>query len=247
LVRSRKTTDNIINEEMRFLPCLILLIALGCKKENKIPESLYSAELTLSRTWFTHFSGITKEEKKYEHASAMFLKNVYTVPGGTVKYGDSVLNKQNLSNFYVSHNPDEEKLNFNPAWNGNKMWVISGTDSVPGFSALAASFPDFLLKEIDTMPVARKSQAFTIDWNNSIPCDSIRIGLYQGNNYFESGTITGALSSYTFYTAQLAAFDKFNPAYLILEGRTFKNIKAGNMPVKVETYAVRNFMVKIMD
>ena len=234
---------------MRFLPCLILFIALGCKKENKNPEPVLSAQLTLSRVWLTHFSGSNKVEKKYEYAKAMFIKNSFTTPGGTVKYGDSTLHKQSFSNIYYSYNPDEEKLNFNPAWEGNKMWTVSGSpaDSIPGFSSVAAPFPSFLLKTTDTLPVIKKSISYTINWDNSIPCDSISIGLYQGNNFFETGKLPGHLSTYTFLTGQLSIFEKFIPAYLIIEGRSYKNTKAGTMAVKIETYANRNFMVEITD
>ena len=230
----------------------LLFVLLGCKKGNNQNNSgqLYG-HLLLARAWLTSYTDTLRADQKYEYAQASIDDGTYNKDAGTITYGDSVLHFQTQSYFYFSYNPDSPVVSFNPAWDGGKSWQISGNaqNKIPAFSATAAAFPSFLLTDFDSLPVVSKSQPFTISWDASVPCDSIQVGIYQSGDYVQSPVLVGNISSVSFSVSQLSILQpSFTPEdVIIIEGWSYKNISASGIPVLVETYARRNWSVKIVN
>jgi len=237
--------------KLKIVLMIVLLSAFSCKRENQntISNSDISARLILSRSWFTTFTDTSKLEERYEHAAANFIRENTNKDAGTVRYSDSILHQQLYTHYYLSYKPDDPVGTFKHTFDGNQIWSVSGNDSnkIPTFTTPAPDFPSFLLKNYDSIPIIHKSQPFTISWNSSVPCDSFSIGIYQSNNFVESGIVPGNITSFTFSNTKLSIFELFTPAYIILEGRSYKNIKVSGMPITVETYARRNCNAKIMN
>ena len=227
-----------------------LFVLLACNKGNshEVGEG-FTAHLTLSRQWFTSFPNGVIREEKYETAIANFQKENFNYDGGTVKYGDSVLTKHSLSFYYQSAGVDNILADFRAAYSGGKTWVVEGNSQydVPACSTIAPNYPTFLYMKFDTLPVVHRNQSFMLSWDGSVPCDSISIGIFQGYRIVQTGVISGRVSSMAFSPSQLAVLQRFEKAYIIIEGRNYNHTKTSGMEVNAETYARRNCEVFVLD
>ena len=225
-------------------------ICFGCKKDN--PAQRATGFLNLNRYYYTDFADTVKAERRNEYAKAGFLMDNYYKDAGAVKYGDSNLYNTSMILYYLSYKPDEPVPVFNHAFDGGQTWAVAGNaqNDIPAFSTPAPPFPSFLDTRFDTLPVIKKSQNFNISWDNTVPSDSISIGLYQSHTNVQSGTIAGNISSYTFTSAQLSIFSTSASTLsnvLIIEGRTYKYITVNGIKVTVENYAKRTCNVKFIN
>ncbi len=230
----------------------LLLILSGCKRDNIQNETKLYGHLTISREWFTSYPDTGRVDSRYESAKASIDDGTYNKDAGSIAYGDSTLHFQTLTYFYYSYNPDSSVSSFNPAWDGEQSWLVSGNakNNIPVFSAEAAQFPSFLLADFDSLPVVHKSQTFTISWDSFSPCDSVQVGIYQENGSVQTPLLAGTVSSVSFSPAQLSIFQTFySPSVnaIIIEGWSYRNITVSGIPVMVETYCRRNWSVKIVD
>jgi hypothetical protein len=231
---------------------LLLLMTASCKKPPTDPvepiPAANTATLSLYRSWFTTFD-TAKHEARFEYGRAMIRHDNMVVDGGLVKYGDSTLIPQVFTQLYYTRKPDDTVASFIPALNGSQLWLVTGNPfyKIPPFSTFAPAYPSFLNKVFDTLPVLRKSQPFTLSWDASVPCDSFSIAISQSNNYIQRSMVPGTTSTITFTPSQLAVFELFQPAYIIMEGYTSKKVEIAGVPVTLETYARRNCNVKIMN
>ena len=230
----------------------LLLILFGCKRDIIQNETKLYGHLILSREWFTSYPDTARVDSRYEWAKASIDDGTYNKDAGSVAYGDSTLHFQTQTYFYYSYNPDSSIVNFNPAWDGEQSWHISGNkeNNIPAFSTTAAQFPSFLLADFDSLPVVHKSQTFTISWDSFSPCGSVQVGIYQENGFVQTPILPGSISSVSFSPAQLSIFQTFYSPFvnaIIIEGWSYRNITESGIPVMVETYARRNWSVKIVD
>jgi hypothetical protein len=227
------------------------LIFFGCKKDNNHQNNISSiiGNLLLSRLRFTSLSATGIVEEKYEYAEASFISEGYYKDAGIIKYGDSTLHQQSITLLYLSDKHSDSVPAFIHSIDGGQIWSVSGNsiNDIPAFTAQAPNFSSVLSKNFDSIPIIHKSQAFTIDWDSSTPCDSISIGIYQSNNVVESGVIPGNISSFSLSPSQLSIFENFTRAYVVIEGRNYKNITASGIPIIVETNGRRACEVKIID
>jgi hypothetical protein len=230
----------------------LLLILPGCKRDNIQNGMKLYGHLILSRTWFTDYPDTARVDSRYEWAKASIDDGTYNKDAGSIVYGDSTLHFQTLTYFYYSYNPDSPVVSFNQAWDGEQSWHISGNtkNNIPAFTATAAQFPSFLLADFDSLQVVHKSQPFTISWDSFSPCDSIQVGIYQENSFVQTPVLVGNISSVSFSPSQLSTFQTFfSPSVnaIIIEGWSYTNVNVSGIPVMVETYARRNWSVKIVD
>ncbi len=230
----------------------LLLILSGCKRDNIQNGMKLYGHLILSRAWFTSYPDTARVDSKYEWAKASIDDGTNNKDAGSIMYGDSTLHFQTLTYFYYSYNPDSPVVSFNPAWDGEQSWLVSGNakNNIPAFSATAAQFPSFLTADFDSLPVVHKSQPFTISWDFFSPCDSVQGGIYQENSSVQTPLLAGNISSVSFSPAQLSTFQTFYSPFvnsIIIEGWSYRNITVSGIPVLVETYTRRNWSVKIVD
>ena len=230
----------------------LLLILPGCKRDNIQNGMKLYGHLILSREWFTSYPDAARVDSRYESAKASIDDGTYNKDAGTIVYGDSTLHFQTQTYFYYSYNPDSSVVGFNPAWDGEQSWLVSGDakNNIPAFSATAAQFPSFLIADFDSLPVVHKSQTFTISWDSFSPCDSVQVGIYQVNSIAQTPVLVGNISTVSFSPAQLSTFQTFySPSVnaIVIEGWSYRNITVSGIPVMVETYARRNWSVKIVD
>jgi hypothetical protein len=76
------------------------------------------------------------------------------------------------------------------------------------------------------------------------------VGIYQENGSVQTPLLAGTISSVSFSPAQLSIFQTFySPSVnaIIIEGWSYRDITVSGIPVVVETYARRNWSVKIVD
>lgn len=138
-----------------------------------------------------------------------------------------------------------DTIAFSSDFDGLKSWVVSGNSEshMPPFSITSTgTFSSISELIYPTVPVVTRSLPFTINWNNSIGCDSIEISLSDHKNKSLRDCFPGNVSSHTFSSAQLAALDSttdngadgINEGDLMIIARKFRAETISGVNVLVE-------------
>jgi hypothetical protein len=76
------------------------------------------------------------------------------------------------------------------------------------------------------------------------------VGIYQENSFVQTPVLVGNISQVSFSPAQLSTLQTFFSPFvnaIIIEGWSYTNVTVSGIPVMVETYARRNWSIKIVD
>ncbi|MCW2950738.1 MAG: hypothetical protein JWN41_1751 [Thermoleophilia bacterium] len=223
-----------------FLFLLVTVWLLSCKKKESVAEPKAGY---LQLFWYrkTEFDP-TKQEIHGQAAAARFAqgRGINNLDTGGVRYGDSVLHKEPFDFEYgIATGPNEPS--FLSAFDVGKTWVVTGkTGSVPAFTATAPPIPTFIYKNMDTLPLLKAGSPFTLNWDGTVPCDSLEV--YLGTFSIPLRTIAGTSASVTFSGSEITSLinrSGTNKTYIMLRGSQTKEINVEGMVVQIQSLATR--------
>ena len=197
---------------MKNVLVLIFIIAFqfGCKKKPEGTPIPKQATLELIKT---QYLGSGTGGQYYVDARATLTINGKNITPGEVRINDTIVDKQPDYNFALN-NLHVAGTDWAGYVDGNNTWTFSGSPEfgIPAFAqASPIGFSSLYLTNTESVNTINRSAPFTIEWDNSVPCDSIEVLIHDrvNNSNLSSGFFKGTTSSYTFTVSQLAMLHPF--------------------------------------
>lgn len=257
------------------LALILLVVFFGCKKESNNNTNItgITASVKLVKNSYNYFYTpfyptpyapyVTHEEKAW----VSFADSASLLDAGTVKLGDSVIPKSLYGAYYENKHLNSSATGWSGLLDGNAPWSITGNSSsgLPAFTTPSYSnFPTFLSLYFSQAPIINRTNSFTINWDNSVPADSVSITILSFGTHgtgpittksISSGTIAGNINSYTFLPSQLASLDSswLNPYgggnitedEFFINGTISKQVIVSGVTVNMVNYASKRINVVI--